>query len=246
MKCQGSLHCVLPTIGGKGLVCLIFALIASLLPANIYSQTQNRLVFEDVKVYVKEAVITDSDLVNVLKQSIIPIAKANNYNPYHDYIEISSKREYDSIAQTNYETIIINITPGDYWREALIRASISQELSKLPIYQTQIDGIKFYLMGKDATWFKGSNRIKYLGTYNEIEVWHIGDDVIDITLWLRKSEGHLQVYEIGDMRNEWIQDEAVKQYLPKLPGVTLKDEERKLPVIDTELKIKTPKGLSHF
>lgn len=101
-------------------------------------------------------------------------------------------------------------------------------------------------MGKDATWFKGSNRIKYLGTYNEIEVWYIGDDVIDITLWLRKSEGHLQVYEIGDMRNEWIQDEAVKQYLPKLPGVTLKDEERKLPVIDTELKIKTPKGLSQF
>ena len=203
----------------------------------LYAQTLNERENE----YVKEAIITDNNLKRVLETTIVPLAKFNGYRAKQDMINMHSYVYFDSLSNEIHEDIYVMITVGSGLskNEPAEWARLNKQ-KKIESFQANLGGIKFYI--KDlgpASWFRKSNKAINLGQTDPNRLLVINDNFVAFIF--NKHGNCLRLSQIDDYGCSWLKGEAVRQNLPNLPIVTLKDEERKLPVIDVELIHDAPK-----
>ncbi len=183
-------------------------------------------------VVVKEAVFTDSNLVKVLEQSIVPFAKANDYNAKRDMISVSINEKSEDDAD-----IIIEISPGDNMKQVVYTVGILQDVHS-PVYQTTIDNVKIFITGVEkSSMFKVLNKTVNLGTIATglNFILYVCDDCRNLELHFKKRKNYFRLESSFNYICKWTENEESLKYLPSLPikkalvGIT------EVPLVDTTL-----------
>ena len=104
-------------------------------------------------VWVKTAEITNHDLVEYIRENIVPEAIKNDYNRNYDFLEI-----FDSPLSTQDTIFVIAIRPSC--------PNVKKEILASPdIYQVNIDNIYFHIRpeARRQSWFKPLPNEKLFG-----------------------------------------------------------------------------------
>ena len=202
-------------------------------------------------IFVNGGEIVYVPLKDFIKQSIIPLAKLNHFNPKRDMITITQTTlNMTYIPVEVSENYYISQLASDLPPNGLLEINITVDCVYPPAsiypyqdryYGIDIDGIRIYYrrISGDIRIIKSTGRKLYVGNdNNELAHLMICDDCFSLTFDL--SEDFFRYTDMEDWGCIWLQNPESLKYLPSKAITILPSELRKLPDIEVTT---TPKPI---
>lgn len=219
---------------------IIFSIFLSVVCFEIQAQSKK------IDVDIEKADILDGRLIEFLKSTIVPIAKINNYNYRYSEISVRFGLKADmGLAADDIpgdSVYIVSATACGTQMHSVYWAGVGKTRNT---YVATVDSVPVYLQSSTpkSFWFRPLKESTVIGSIKikegDLPYLIICDNTVEWYIVFTPTT--FRLVEIRDWGFSWLKNKATKKYIPNLPIVTLKDEERKLPVIDVELIHDAPK-----
>ncbi len=187
---------------------------------------------DKIEVSIPAVTITNQNLLNYLKQYIIPLAKANNYNKNNDLLYLECRLGANPYTKEKRQYIKLTIIADCY----NIREDMLSDEDK-NLAETTVDGVTFIIENANSNLFKQ----KGMRTYRVSSDMNLILCEASATWYFVLDDKTFRLYDFRDVDLSWLKNNDLKAFQeqlqypyklkrPQLPPVILnKDYKSQLP-----------------
>lgn len=213
MTLQSSQHMLEDIITNRYIKILVISICVFIISSlTIYCQINTS---EYHSVYVDRAIITDSAITDVLKNTIIPILKSNDFNAKHGMIQIWDQTRAEDRNCVCCDSLIISIEIELNGKIAAYIYSINKTTHS-NVSLTRIDGFDIYIISNaPKKWFQTSGKPLYMGKICLKDRLFLTDDAAGLTFFYKGVDGCFELYRVETVRCSWLDN--IKMQKLKIP-----------------------------